>query len=51
MFVVRGQKAYASLTSDHIITFNFVVLFEEFTVHSVCFGDPNGFIDGLCIVY
>ena len=35
----------------HIITFKFVVLFEEFTVNSVCFGDSNGFIDGFCIVY
>ena len=39
MFVVRGQNTYASLSSPrHIITFNFVVLFEEFTVNSVCFG-------------
>ena len=50
MFVVRGQNTYASLSSPrHIITFNFVVLFEEFTVNSVCFGDPGGFIGCLCI--
>ena len=30
------------LPSPHqIITFNFVVLFEEFTVNSLCFGDPD----------
>ena len=46
MFVVRGQNTYASLGSPrHIITFNFVVLVEEFIVKSVCLGDPDGFID------
>ena len=39
------------LSPHHIITFHFVVLFEEFTVESACFGDPNGFMDGLCVVY
>ena len=38
-------------STHHIITFNFVVLFKEFTVNSVCFGDPDGFMDCLYIVH
>ena len=51
MIVVRGQNWLMLPSPHHIITFHFVVLFEEFTVESACFGDPNGFIDGLCVVY
>ena len=49
--LLRGDKRLMLPSPHHIITFNFVVLFEEFTVESACFGDPNGFIDGLCVVY
>ena len=33
-----GAKRLMLPSPHHIITFNFVVLFEEFTVESVCFG-------------
>ena len=46
-----GDKRLMLPSPHHFITFNFVVLFEEFTVESARFGDPNGFIDGLCVVY
>ena len=49
--LLSGDKTLTLPSPRHTITFNFVVLFEEFTVNSVCFGDPDGFSDCLCIFH